>query len=843
MRISNEGRSSSHEGIASAVRIAIAAALCVSGATAASAADKPADEETTAPEAMQEVTVTAQRREESLSRVPVSVTAITAADIDSKGIKDISDVVRFTPGMVVDNSGTNNIAIRGIASSGGAGTTGIYIDDTPIQMRGLAFNPDETLPKAFDIDRVEVLRGPQGTLFGAGSEGGTVRYITTQPSLNKTSVYSRNEVSYTEGGDPSFESGVAVGGPLIEGTLGARATVWYRRDGGWIDRVNPTADNPQTAIVDRNANHADNVLVRVAALWAPNANWSVTPSVYYQSRHIHDVSNYWVLYSNPSDNSFISGNPTPRQTPDTFYLPALKIQGDFGAFQLISNTSYFHREETSGYDGTLYNLGFYQTFGVQDGVSYPVLDSTGIHLPASIANYRSPATVDNDQQNFTEEIRLVSSDPGAKFLWTTGVFFSSNRQQYLEQIHDPMLEAFSEALFGVPYTDEFSFEDPVGSGNFVPAPIDPRYPNDSYFLHTHARDKQYALFGEATYSLTDSLKVTAGVRFSRTQFSFDSETGGPQLFAYNQESHPSDKENSFTPKLNVSYQVDPNNMVYATYAKGFRPGGGNNPLPQAACAQDFANFGITKSPDAYNSDTVQSFEIGSKNNINNRVRLAASVYYIRWNNIQQTVVPPICQISFITNLGKAIAKGADIQADIAITDSFTTEFTAGYTDARFTQDSAFPTPAGTPAGQGPAPIVTKGDAIVGESGQPGAPFTASIGAEYKFSLLEHQSFVRMDFEYASRNHWTPPRQDPTTAQYSPFDYTLSATKFASARAGMAFGGWSVEPFVDNLFNTHVVTNYDFTINPNLDGTTTLQPLQRQYTFRPRTYGVTATFRY
>jgi iron complex outermembrane receptor protein len=843
MRMTSEARSSSRLRIGAAVQTALAAALCVSGATAAYAADAAPADATAAPEGMAEVTVTAQRREESLSKVPVSVTAMTQADIDTKGIKDISDVARFTPGVNVDNSGTNNISIRGIASSGGAGTTGIYIDDTPIQMRALAFNPDETLPKAFDIDRVEVLRGPQGTLFGAGSEGGTVRYITTQPSLRKFSAYSRNEFSYTQGGEPSYETGVAVGGPIIEGTLGARATLWYRHDGGWIDRIDPTAPFPAATLLEKNANNANNVLVRLAVLWAPNDNWSITPSVYYQDRNIHDVSNYWPLYSNPSDDKFVSGNPTARPIPDRFYLPSVKVQGDFGSFQLISNTSYFHRTETSGYDGTLYNLGFYQTFGVQDGVSYPLLDSTGIHLPPGLESYRSPATVDNDQQNFIQEIRLQSSDPGAKLLWTTGLFFSSNRQQYLEQIHDPMLEAFSEALFGVPYTDEFSFEDPPGSGNFVPAPIDPRYPDDSYFLHTHARDKQYAVFGEATYSITDALKVTAGVRFSRTEFTFDSETGGPQLFAANQESHPANKENSFTPKVNVSYQIDPNNMVYATYAKGFRPGGGNNPLPFAACEADFQAFGIEKSPDSYSSDTVHSVELGAKNNINNRVRIATSLYWIRWNNIQQTVVPPVCQISFITNLGRAIAKGADLQAEFLVTDNFSAELTAGYTDARFTQDSAFAAPPDTPPEDLPLPIVRRGQAVIGESGQPGAPFTASVGAEYRFNLLEHKSFVRMDFEYQSRNHWSNARQDPGTAQYSRSNYTLSSNKFASVRAGMEVSGWSIEPFVDNLFNTHTVTNYDFTIDPETDPPLGLNPLQRQYTFRPRTFGVTASFRY
>ncbi len=160
-------------------------------------ADTAAAEEAAGP--LQEITVTATRHEESLSKVPISVTALTQEAMDIRGIKDFQDIVHFTPGVNIDNSGTNNIAIRGIASSGGAGTTGIYIDDTPIQIRATAFNPDDALPKTFDIDRVEVLRGPQGTLFGAGSEGGTVRYITTQPSLTTNSFYSREEVSYTAG--------------------------------------------------------------------------------------------------------------------------------------------------------------------------------------------------------------------------------------------------------------------------------------------------------------------------------------------------------------------------------------------------------------------------------------------------------------------------------------------------------------------------------------------------------------------------------------------------------------------------------------------------------------------
>src|SRR5215475_8857741 len=196
---------------------ALAVLACATSPGTSHAQEQAPAAETGAVVGLQEVVVTATRREENLSKVPISVTALTQEALDARGIKDFSEVARFTPGVNFDNSGTNHISIRGISGTGGAGTTGIYIDDTPIQMRALAFNPNEALPKSFDLDRIEVLRGPQGTLFGSGSEGGTVRYITTQPSLTKTSFYSRDEFSYTQGGAPSYEVGLTSGMLLIDG--------------------------------------------------------------------------------------------------------------------------------------------------------------------------------------------------------------------------------------------------------------------------------------------------------------------------------------------------------------------------------------------------------------------------------------------------------------------------------------------------------------------------------------------------------------------------------------------------------------------------------------------------
>ena len=236
--------------------------LCIAGLATTQAQAQTAPDNATATErgGLQEITVTATRREESLSKVPISVTALTQEEMDNRGIKDFQDIVRYTPGVNIDNSGTNAISIRGISSSGGAGTTGIYIDDTPIQMRSLGFSPDDTLPKTFDLQRVEVLRGPQGTLFGAGAEGGAVRYILTPASTTTPDTYVRSEMSYTQYGQPNGEIGIARGQPVADGVFGVRASIWYRYDGGWIDRVDPGTYPPTTVAVNHNVNYSNSIM-------------------------------------------------------------------------------------------------------------------------------------------------------------------------------------------------------------------------------------------------------------------------------------------------------------------------------------------------------------------------------------------------------------------------------------------------------------------------------------------------------------------------------------------------------------------------------------------------------
>ncbi|MFO1465477.1 MAG: TonB-dependent receptor plug domain-containing protein [Steroidobacteraceae bacterium] len=231
---------------------------------------------------LEEIVVTAQRRTERLQDVPISVSVMSQAAMDAQGTRSIDDVARLTPsvnftrGTVNNNFESSNIAIRGIDSSAGAATTGLYIDDTPIQSRHLSFGTFNAYPALFDMERVEVLRGPQGTLFGAGSEGGTVRFISPEPNLTKSSIYGRAEAAGTQHGDPVYELGVAGGTPLIQDSLPSGPA---SRDGTKAATSTATTGH-QHACRQARQFQQDHHGARLK--WAATDSLTVTPSVSYQ---------------------------------------------------------------------------------------------------------------------------------------------------------------------------------------------------------------------------------------------------------------------------------------------------------------------------------------------------------------------------------------------------------------------------------------------------------------------------------------------------------------------------------------------------------------------------------
>jgi iron complex outermembrane receptor protein len=764
-----------------------------------------------------EVVVTATRKEQALSKVPESISAFTAAKMDIQGIKSFADLAKFTPGVTFA-SASHEVSIRGVTSTAGSGTTGVYIDDTPVQVRNLGLNSNNTLPAVFDLSRVEVLRGPQGTLFGAGSEGGTVRYITNQPSLTSFSGFGHAELAFTENGGASYEGGVAEGGPLVQDKLGFRISAWGRRDGGWIDRV----DYQTGAVTDKNANRVDTYALRAAVTWAPSNRLTITPGIDYQKRDQHNYDNYWVSLSGPGH--YVSGTPDRQADPDRFILPTLKVEYDAGPVKLISNTSYYDRlERVNGYSGTIYNLSFFQHYtqaGTDpQGVSVPVycptpdcslLGAKGPMLPA-LPNYSAQNLITNAQQNFTQEFRIQSNDPGSRLQWTAGFFYAFDRQQSNEEIRDPMLPQLTQILFGEDMLTAWG-QDLIAHG-------------DDYINNTRAHDRQEALFVDATYAVTSRLKVNVGLRYAWTKFAFANTNDGPQDLLDSggvpATGAGGKSEQPFTPKFSLSYQLTPDDLIYATASKGYRIGGATPPLP---------SYCGLNAPSSYNSDSLWTYEGGTKDRFFDRkLQIAASGYYIRWSNIQQAFYVPSCGIQFTTNAGEAVSKGFDFQGQWQVSHALEIEASVGYTDAKFSKsahalfDSTLPLedPANT--------LNVQGDAL------DISPWTVTLAAQYKFALWDKDAFVRADYEFSSKRTAPTPNEDPGTAFYDAGLVANPPTHEVSLRAGFTVRQWDVALYANNLLNAH----------PRLDLThqDSGTALYEATTLRPRTIGMAVSYRY
>jgi iron complex outermembrane receptor protein len=767
---------------------------------------------------VEEVVVTAQRRSEALSKVPESISAFTNERMEQLDIKDFSQLVRFTPGVTL-NTDTGDVSIRGVNSTAGDATTGIYIDDTPIQLRSLGFGSDNTLPAVFDLERVEVLRGPQGTLFGAGSEGGTVRYITPQPSLSDYSVYGKTEFSSTQYGDPSYEGGAAVGGPIVDEHLGFRVSGWWRHDGGYIDQVNYLTG----ATIDKNTNRADTMVLHGALAWQPFQQLTITPSVFYQDRRLHNQDDYWLALSNPDKGNYVTGTPELMGNKDRFVLPALKLDYDMGGAELISDTSFFERhQEVQDYSGTLYDLSYFQQ-AVDSGLlpdfetpctgglcgffgdkSPPLLLPTGPNLPGfdgtpPFGFYRAQNIVTNKQQNFTQEVRLQSNDTNSPLTWILGMFYTHQKQVSVEEIHDPQLPALTEFLWGD------TIENVWGEGLL---------PNgDDYINHTEGHEWQAAVFGNATVAVTPDLKLQVGARVAKTHFDFNNFANGAQNGGFTGPDSGKQDETPFTPMTSLTWQFTPDDMVYATVAKGYRIGGANPLFPISFCTE------LSVEPTSYDSDTVVSYEAGTKDKFFDRLLVSGSVFYLEWNNIQQAVTLPSCGFRFITNQGSAVSKGFDLEGEWLVTDQLDLNVSLGYTDSHYT---------GTSVSAGLVQAV-KGDKL------PGSPWTFSLGAQYTAPVLGHDSFVRLDYEFTSRETGLTPDRDPLTTLFDEGLVPEPETNVVTLRVGTTLDRFSVSVFADNLLNSHPQLNLN-----HQDSSTLLFEAQ---TLRPRTIGITAAYRY
>lgn len=742
-----------------------------------------------------DIVVTAQRRQQSIRDVPISIAALDQKSLDQKGVRSIADLSRLTPGITLTPgwAGSSNISVRGISSGIGAGTTGIYLDDTPIQVRAVGSGTTATnpYPAVFDLDRIEVLRGPQGTLFGAGSEGGNVRFITPQPGLKAFSGYGRAELASTENGDLSHEIGVAIGGPIVVDRIGFRFSAFERRDGGYVDRVDPDT----LGVVDKNSNWARTQVVRGALTFVPVDGLKVTASVFHQDLYRNDTQQYWRNISDPENQKFYNGQTLRQPGTDRFTLYSASIQYDASWASVISNTSYFTRKNPSVAD--------YSNYGAE------ILG--GDYNASKAVGYVSPSIFANNNKVFTQEVRLQSAG-GGSLHWVIGAFYQDARQRSNQDVEAPNLDALTSALYGL------TVEETFGLPLYQPGGI-------SFLSRDWAQDEQIAGFGQIDYNIADKLTLTAGVRVARAKFKFTNYqdgpfNGGPTFGAGSKSQTP------VTPKFGVEYKPSSSLMLYASAAKGFRPGGGNTPIPVSTCAADLAALGLSRVPSSFDSDSVWSYEVGAKGELaDHHIRFESSAFYIDWSKIQQAVALTGCGAQFISNLGSARSKGFDLHLTVNPFAGLTLEGSVGYTDAQFTK-----TILSSPTSGGALPvIVNKGDRLLV------APWNLTISADYETPAIGSSSlkvYAHSDFNFTNAFNWGG---GANTVSYDPVNARMSATYLLNGRIGVRRGDIDLSLFVNNVLNSTdrlAITHDTFT-----------SALVRDVTFRPRTIGATASIRF
>jgi iron complex outermembrane recepter protein len=742
---------------------------------------------------LEEITVTATKRSEALSKVPISISAYNREALQASGVKSVGDLAALTPGVEFDNSsgfgpGTlTNIAIRGINSSIGTSTTGIYVDDTPVQSRITALsyfgNP---LPLMFDVDRVEVERGPQGTLFGAGAEGGALRFVSPEPGLTQYSGFVRSEFADTQDGAPSYEGGAAVGGPIIDNELGFRASAWYRRDGGYVDHVDPLTDTT----VNPNSNWTDSYAVRGALAAAPADGVKISGSIYAQSVHNNDSSAYFDYLSNPANGDFRNGRLLSQPNTDRLFLPSLKVEADLGFAALTSVTSYVNRRGTLLDDNTSFTAA---TFGGSFSYGSPL----GPEYPTSY-DQAVPTSLRTSMNQISEEVRLASADPQARLRWTAGLYYSNARQFDGEQVTAPFIAA---NVFGAP--------------------------GDTSFLDTSlsSTDKQYALFGQIDYRVIDKLTLTAGLRIARTDAAFTEAQAGLIAAPEFPTAQGDEKQTPVTPKMGLAYQLDDNNMVYVSVGKGYRVGGGNLPIPLASPTNP-VGCPLAQEPGSYQSDSLWTYEIGAKDLLlGGRLQLDTSVFHTDWSNVQQQIFFPACGFGYTANTGRATVNGFDIGLAAAPIDALTLGLSLAYTDAWFTKSVSV----------NGMPVVQDGD-VIGNPPNVAAPWSTTTSARYEFSLPgDRRVYMRAEDIFHSRNNGPFSSYNPQSTSYSPEIPPNPATNVVNLRAGVLWSTFDVSVFVNNACNSHPdLTRYQ---------DTPFSTLFTNLTLRPRTVGVTAAYRF
>jgi iron complex outermembrane receptor protein len=773
---------------------------------------------------LEAITVTAMKREEQLINVPLSIAAPTEQALRVRGVENIEQVAQNVAGFSIQNlgPGQSQPAIRGASSGqisrdqpGVKEEVGAYLDESVISLS--LFTPDLDL---FDVGRVEVLRGPQGTLFGSGSLAGTVRYISNQPELGTSSTFGEVGVTAIDGGDPGSTAKLGFNAPV--GDKAAFRIVGYStRTGGYMDAVQPNLR------VNENVNGNDRTGLRAAFRFAPTSRFSITPRLVYQRLK----SNGW----NRIDAFNILANPYTTTRPkvtlgdrrlftqieepvtDKFLLGDVNLQVDLGPATLTAVTSYTHRNILVVRDATALSAS---------------VTGGSFQLPENIYTLDSPLDDHTNSIVWTQEVRLAGSKD--RLHWLVGAFYSNNTRGYGQ---DVFVRGF-DTLAAPICCPAIGLTPPQPNG-FTAGPLAPK--DHLFFSDLHYKLKQTAVFGEATVGLTPKLDLTGGVRWynfdeTRTQF-FDG------MFVGYVSQPGTTKANGVVPRFIASYRASDALTFNAQASRGFRLGGINDPLNKPICsASDTITFGGRNS---WKDETAWNYEAGMKSRfLGGRGSLNLSAFYMDIKNLQLNLTAGTCSSRLVFNVDKAKSQGLEFELTVSPSEHWDLAVSTGLNDAKLQSTVTTTDTLGVTSVVGGVKSGNRLPSVPKVQGSAAITYSLPIGVS-RVSISGSYQYVGS--RYTQIDDLTPgigtvniasfgqTIGGPLTQNTFTFNPLLPAYSLLNVRVGLNRANWDAAVFVNNVTDERALLA--------LDRERGLRARVGYLTNQPRTAGVSLRFNY
>jgi iron complex outermembrane recepter protein len=782
------------EATAATTTAATTTAATTTAATGTTAASGTADDS-----GLAEITVTAERYTSTIQNTAISISALSGDELIKQGVTTIQEITQEVPGLSMRfaSPGLTEYEARGLASNGGAApTVGFYLDEIPLsppavsQSGKVVINPD-----LYDVQRVEVLRGPQGTLYGSGSMGGTIRVLTNEPKLGTYEGSAQATGSDTEGGSGNGSANLMMNLPIGE-TIAARVVLSYLYRSGWIDNItihpfpialgNPAYTQPLNTVPVTNVYHdANNETLysgRLSLLYKPSEDFSILGEAMTQNLH---TGGYDLLDGTPTSaepttvyGAHYEAFPLREGIRDDISIFGLTIKANVGFADLTSATSYFGRTGVQVQDAS---TSIYWTNN--GGTPY---------VPIPYAE-RDPS------HQISEEIRLTSHDIGG-FHWVAGAFYSNLSSVWNEVSNNPLAAT-------------------------------PAVPDGSFFTSWNSYGvRQTAFFADGSYKFTDQWKLSAGARYYQYKSHQDEFSWG--LDGPNPTPPPASvvttaKNSGANPRVNLEYLPNQDLTLYATVAKGFRPGGANQILPPPNEPPHCALPG----PLEFSPDSVWNYEVGEKARMfDSWLTINSDFYYIKWNNIQQ-VFTLTCGYQFYGNAGDARSFGPELEVNAKLSPDWTVSLSGAYTDAKINNPNANYTIYLTTQ-------VTEPNGV-SHPCQTGSSCTAPVMNVVKDTAsvaLNYATTVMTDWRVSGRAAYSFVGSSYDVAYY--FGYKLPSYSLVNARVGLGRGNWDAALFVDNLTNKVALisaNNTSFQFNS--------PQVVRYSTNQPRTAGIQLDYKF